>query len=160
MPIDLVEPTSGVDLILSELESAASEFCLYGKHDGECSNATQKAMFPAFLAIPPCKKHVESADKRKKRFDYSVSQFKLLRSMSSLVTDSQALEASMTEIEAATAGLLLFGEHDGDCTNKAQKALFPDMPKCYKCTQIAKKRKGRLEVALEQVKVLKSLALE
>ena len=162
MPFDLVTPTSGIDLILAELEAAACDFFRYGEHEkeGECTNAAQKAMFPAYLAIPPCKKHVEAAEKRKKRFDNSVSQFKLLRSMSSLVTDSKALETSMTELEAATSSLLLFGEHDGDCTNKAQKALFPDMPKCYKCTQVAKKRKERLEVALEQVKVLRSLALE
>jgi hypothetical protein len=157
MPIDLIEPTSEIDLILAEVESSAAEFFKYGEHEGECTNTYRKSLYPS---VPLCKKHIETASKRKQRFDNGLAQFKLLRSMSSLVTDNKALEASITELEAATESLLSYGEHEGDCTNKAQKALFPDIPKCTKCLDIAKKRRGRLEVALEQVKVLRSIALE
>ena len=77
-----------------------------------------------------------------------------------LDSDDVMIDSIFKELENATDGMLHLGQHDGDCTNVAQKALFESLdrvPPCTKCLSAIRKRVEKLSVVGMQVKLLKDM---
>lgn len=78
-----------------------------------------------------------------------------------LDSDDIMVDSIFKELESSTDGMMLLGQHDGDCTNVAQKALFESLdkvPPCRKCLNAIKKRVEKLAVVGSQVKLLKDMS--
>lgn len=68
--------TSTADLLLADLERTSEDLMRAGEHDGPCTNGAQRALLPK---VPPCKKHLDAYEQRKKNFKEALDQVKLLR---------------------------------------------------------------------------------